>query len=630
MLRRLILFTVVLISINGLYAQEQGVVDRLRPLYESDTLSTEHRIKVLNKLTYHEVNDLQMALKYAQELIELSKSVENNKYLREGYLQKGYILLDLGDLVEAVKAFEQSAARSKEDGHYLGEAVALIAVADIYAEAGDIERAEKNYLQSIDLLREIKEEEFPKRDNTLGIALFNLGDLYLETQRPGKAIDYFSEAGALFDKVGYSVGSYSVIGNLGRAYLGLGNYEQAEAHLKEAIESLRTANYASHIAAYQAALATLYSNQGKYEMAHVEALASLKLVQETGQPAMISEYSKLLSDIDEKRGVYQESLEHLNMHLEYKDSLDGATVDMTRLQWEKAENEAEMAKLQSEKAQNELALQSLQQKRQQLILWITGITALLLIVIALGTYRRYQYTKKTSDIISRERDRAETLLLNILPKQTASELKENGKVKAQRYNDASVLFTDFRNFTKHAEEVDPGLLVKSLDYYFSYFDTLMDKYGLEKIKTVGDAYMCAAGIPFPVEDHARRVVDAALEMLDFVEEAKHHEDAEHIRFDIRIGINSGPVVAGIVGTKKFAYDIWGDTVNIAARMESSSVPGKVNVAEHTYQLIKDRYQCQYRGEIEAKNRGKLKMYFVSGKKEPSEKAPKSNEPVLAD
>jgi class 3 adenylate cyclase len=630
MLHRLIIVIFTLIFPLTQFGQQQRVLDSLRPIYEADTQGVEARLEILSLLSFHEVNDLQQALGYAQELIDLSQSEQNYKFLRNGHLQKGYILLDLGNLVEAVKAFEQSANRARKEGNSLGEAVAITAVADTYTEAGDTERAEKNYLLSIDLLRTVDAEKFPNKDNILGVALFNLGDLYLETKRSERAIAYLVEAGELFDKEGYFVGSSSVIGNLGRAYLNLGEFDKAEEYLKEAIELLGTPNYSSHIAAYQAALAELYLIQGAHNKAHKEAEASLQLVQETSQPAMISEYSKLLATIDQERGEYKEAVEHLNMHIQYKDSLDIATVDMTRLQWEKAENAAEMAKLQSEKAQDELALQSLQQKRQQLILWITGITALLLIVIALGTFRRYHYMKKTSKIISRERDRAESLLLNILPKQTASELKENGKVKAQRYNAASVLFTDFRNFTKHAEEVDPGLLVKSLDYYFSYFDTLMDKYGLEKIKTLGDAYMCAAGIPFPVEDHARRVVDAALEMLDFVEEAKHQDEAEHIRFDIRIGINSGPVVAGVVGTKKFAYDIWGDTVNIAARMESASVPGKVNVAEHTYQLIKDRYQCQYRGEIEAKNRGKLKMYFVSSKKEPSEKAPKRNEPVLAD
>jgi class 3 adenylate cyclase len=290
-----------------------------------------------------------------------------------------------------------------------------------------------------------------------------------------------------------------------------------------------------------------------------------------------------------------------------------ATVDMTRLERERAE-------IQVLRQENELELQALQQRRQRLGLWAAGITALLLIVVAIGSYRRYRFIKNTNKIISEERDRSDGLLLNILPQQTAMELKNLGRVKAQRFDEVSVLFTDFKGFTSHAESLDPEKLVKSIDYYFSHFDTLMDKYGLEKIKTVGDAYMCASGLPYPSEDHAVRIVEAAREILEFVEAAKKDSSEDHVRFDIRIGINSGPVVAGVVGTKKFAYDIWGDTVNIAARMESASEEGKINIAENTYERIKDHFECEARGNIAVKNRGKLNMYYVLSKKHQSQSA----------
>jgi class 3 adenylate cyclase len=194
------------------------------------------------------------------------------------------------------------------------------------------------------------------------------------------------------------------------------------------------------------------------------------------------------------------------------------------------------------------------------------------------------------------------------------ELKKLGRVRAQRFDEVTVMFTDFKGFTSHAESMDPEKLVESIDYYFSHFDTIMDKYGLEKIKTVGDAYMCASGLPYPSEDHAYRILEAALEILEFVEAAKKEDSKEQVRFDIRIGINSGPVVAGVVGTKKFAYDIWGDTVNIASRMESASDVGKINISENTYEIVKNQFDCAYRGNIEVKNRGKLNMYFLLAKK----------------
>jgi class 3 adenylate cyclase len=150
-----------------------------------------------------------------------------------------------------------------------------------------------------------------------------------------------------------------------------------------------------------------------------------------------------------------------------------------------------------------------------------------------------------------------------------------------------------------------------VDFYFSKFDQIMEKYGLEKIKTVGDSYMCAGGLPFPSEDHALKMVRAALEIEQFISDTQNDPNNDKIRLNIRIGINTGPVVAGIVGTKKFAYDIWGDTVNIASRMESNSVPGKINISENTYELVKHAFAVEFRGELHVKNRGTMKMYFVN-------------------
>ena len=211
--------------------------------------------------------------------------------------------------------------------------------------------------------------------------------------------------------------------------------------------------------------------------------------------------------------------------------------------------------------------------------------------------------------ISKEKKISENLLLNILPAETAKELKQNGKVNAIKFDQVTVLFTDFVSFTKFAEHVEPEQLVKSIDFYFKEFDKITTKYGLEKIKTIGDSYMCACGLPTPNPAHARNVICAAKEMMELVRNTLNAQDGLS-HFDIRIGVNTGPVVAGIVGIKKWQYDIWGDTVNIASRMESMSKPGRINLTETTWNEIKDEFPCEYRGEIEAKNRGLLKMYFL--------------------
>ena len=159
-------------------------------------------------------------------------------------------------------------------------------------------------------------------------------------------------------------------------------------------------------------------------------------------------------------------------------------------------------------------------------------------------------------------------------------------------------------------EVAPEKLVKTIDHYFTEFDSIVEKYGLEKIKTIGDAYMAVGGLSFDEKDQAKEMIMAAKEMNAFVTKAKH-DDYTDATFDIRIGINTGAVVAGVVGSKKFAYDIWGDTVNIASRMESCSEAGRINISEDTYNIVKDDFECEYRGKIAVKNRGEMKMYFVN-------------------
>jgi class 3 adenylate cyclase len=233
--------------------------------------------------------------------------------------------------------------------------------------------------------------------------------------------------------------------------------------------------------------------------------------------------------------------------------------------------------------------------------------------LAFGLYRRNKYIDKTKKIINDEKQKSDNLLLNILPKETGEELKKSGKVEAKKYEAVTVLFTDFKGFTKLAENSSPEKLVESVDMYFSEFDKIVAKYKLEKIKTIGDSYMCAGGLPEQTDNHADLMAQAALEILNFVEKTKRVHAVSDIRFDVRIGIHTGPVVAGVVGKYKFSYDIWGDTVNVASRIESSCEAGKISVSEVTYNLLKDKFNFESRGEIQMKNRSPLNMYYLNKK-----------------
>ncbi len=209
-----------------------------------------------------------------------------------------------------------------------------------------------------------------------------------------------------------------------------------------------------------------------------------------------------------------------------------------------------------------------------------------------------------------ERQKSENLLLNILPRPIAQRLKEDQSVIADHYNSATVLFTDIVGFTELSENLTPSELVRFLNQIFSTFDSLVEKYRLEKIKTVGDAYMVAGGIPEPRPDHVDAVADLALEMRNSLANF-HTEKIQSVC--MRTGIHTGPAVAGVIGTKKFIYDVWGDTVNTASRMESHGVGGEIQVSEATYKVLKDKYILEQRGMIEIKGKGRLMTYWLQGK-----------------
>ncbi len=226
--------------------------------------------------------------------------------------------------------------------------------------------------------------------------------------------------------------------------------------------------------------------------------------------------------------------------------------------------------------------------------------------VAIANARIYQQLEVQKREVESEKAKSDALLLNILPSEVATELKQHGFAKAKQFENVTVLFTDFVNFTGISGTLSPKALVEEINAYFIGFDEIITRHGVEKIKTIGDAYMAVCGLPTESENHAEKMVKVALDILDFVNKRKQ----EGGLFDVRIGLNSGSVVAGIIGFRKYAYDIWGDTVNTAARMESSSDKGRINISGVTHELLQGKYNCTYRGKIEAKNKGEIDMYYV--------------------
>jgi class 3 adenylate cyclase len=220
---------------------------------------------------------------------------------------------------------------------------------------------------------------------------------------------------------------------------------------------------------------------------------------------------------------------------------------------------------------------------------------------------------RTAEVVA-EKKKSDDLLLNILPEEVAEELKAKGSADAKQFDEVTVMFTDFKGFTQISEKLTPSELVAEIHTCFKAFDSIMMKYNIEKIKTIGDSYMCAGGLPVSNATNAVDVVNAALEIQHFMlRHLQQRKNEGKEVFEIRIGVHTGPVVAGIVGIKKYAYDIWGDTVNTASRMESSGEAGKINISGSTYELVRDKFTCTYRGKIQAKGKGEVDMYFIEGR-----------------
>ncbi len=227
-------------------------------------------------------------------------------------------------------------------------------------------------------------------------------------------------------------------------------------------------------------------------------------------------------------------------------------------------------------------------------------------------YRLEEIIRERTEALVKEKEETENLLANILPRKTAEELKLKGKATSSKFKMVTVLFADIQGFTKIAEQMNPDKLIDELDRFYFHFDTVVGKYNIEKIKTIGDAYMAAGGIPVKNRTNPVEVVLAALEMQHYMHELKKTKTDI---WDLRIGIHTGSVIAGVVGQKKFSYDIWGDAVNTASRMESSGEIGKVNVSTTTHELVKDFFDCEYRGKMPVKYKGDIEMYFVIGLKD---------------
>ena len=583
----------------ALISQNQAYADSLEIVHIEGSFKEEDHIQILADLMVNH-SDPDKIIEAANELIQRARDSGELLYLMKAYIGKGQALRLKGNLPLALENFYQANEIARELDDQNGIGLTELNIADAYLVMGNYDSSIRHYRSSLPKLKQVKDTI-----NRAG-SLINLGDAYNAMKKPDSALIYLREAEKLVKMLDYRLGLAYCQGNIGISYALLGRSKDAEDKMNNAVAILTELGDSYGVSAYLNYMSDVYIEKEEYSNALSYSMRSLTIAKDLGLKEQLSDANLKISEIYEGLGDTIASYHYFKDHVAYKDSIKNL------------ESIQRMADIRTdfEVAQKQLEVDLLnQQKRtQSIITWSTGIALFLLTLVVFGILRRYRYVNRTNKIIEEEKNRSDLLLLNILPSETAQELKEKGRVKAKRFESVSVLFTDFQGFTLKSQGFSPEKLVASVDYYFSEFDKIIGKYGLEKIKTIGDSYMCAGGLPFASEDHPEKVIEAALEILEFMDWSEKKNDPDIAHFEIRLGINTGAVVAGVVGTKKFAYDIWGDTVNVAARMESNSKPGKINISENTYALVKDLYQCTFRGKIDMKNRGKMNMYYVNGRK----------------
>jgi adenylate cyclase len=590
------------------------------------------------------------ALSYHQKELEINEKLGNKKAILKSLNSIGILYQEQGNYIHALESFEKSLKMSEEFGDDQDVAASFNNMGNIYGTIGNFPLSLEYHQKSLTIREKIFQTEGPQGDKSgIAASLTNIGSIYYGQGNYPSALEYFQKTLAIDEEIGNKEYISGTLGNIGIIYADQGNFTGALKYLKKALVLKEEIGHRMGIARSLSGIGLVYYNQDSTSKALEYYHEALKIELEIENKNGIANSLVVIGSLYQKQRAYsyaldychkglalaeeigvldwqqaaceclyntyldlgkdKEALKYFGQMIEVRDSLfnEENTKKLTRLemQYDFDKKEAETKAEQEKK--DAIALQEV--KRQKLIRngFMGGFGVVLLFA---GVFFRQR------NRIGKEKKRSEELLLNILPEEVAEELKAKGSADAVQIDRVTVLFTDFKGFTAISELVSPKELVADLHECFSAFDSICEKYGIEKIKTIGDAYMAAGGLPSPNTTHAKDVVKAGLEMAEVVEKGKAAKIAAGLPFfEVRIGIHTGPVVAGIVGVKKFQYDIWGDTVNTASRMESSGAVGKVNISEATYDLLKNEpgFAFESRGKIEAKGKGEVEMWFVSEK-----------------
>jgi adenylate cyclase len=554
-------------------------------------------------ITYYFQGKYAEALDNYNQSLDIFKEIRDNVGIANLYSNIGVIYYDQGVDDKALENYLQSLKYSELAGDKFRILIALNNIGGVYnIKEATYDKALEYYLKALPICEELGKTE------ELGTIAVNIGSIYFDKNDDAKALFYFNKSLAAYGK---SEGSLNAYNALGKLYKREQKFDLALESHNQALSIAEKVTSKISIVQSLMGLGNVYADRG-------DPSTALRYYHRAEVPAVEIQANHELKDLyQEMARAYHMSRDFRNafryqtLYSNTKDTLYNIETDKKlgslQFDFDLQKKQGEINLLTKDKALGDLRLKRQQFAKNALIVGLT-----LVLLIALLIYRNYRAKSRTNKILDRQKAEIERLLLNTLPAEIAKELQETGSAAPRNYESVAVMFTDFKGFSAIAEKMPPQELVEELSTCFISFDDIIGKYNLEKIKTIGDSYMCAGGIPSPDPDYVFNVVKAAIEIRDFMAQLnKRKIEAGEEPWEVRIGVNVGPVVAGVVGKKKYAYDIWGGAVNIASRMESNGKVGEVNISAGVYEMIKEDYDCVYRGKIFAKNIGEIDMYFIN-------------------
>lgn len=610
------------------------------------------------------------AINYSKEAIKLANELNKFELEVDAFNNMGYSFIKLEQYEDAIKSFQTAYLISNNNNYLKGQAYSKNGYGYVWSMAGDYTKALENYEEALDLFLNLGDKQgVAYVNNNIGTVYESIGamdkalEYFVKSLKLNEEIDnkeematnynnmgfinskmnnfdeafvYYTKALEIYEVLDNKMGLIDTYMNLGSFFREFERYEESYGFFKKALTlaveinkqdkiseglvNLASLNEVSGkldvaLKLYKSSLdiskkfnlkediinaynniGTVYNKLKEYELAIQNHEKAYELAKEITYREGLESSLKNLANDYQKNEDYESANYYYVLYSEFKDALreeesaKNFANSQTLYETEKKDKEI--------KAQKEEILLKEKKARIQMIIIILALIFLLIVAVFLI-------------IIAKEKKKSEKLLLNVLPKKVADDLKKYGKTEPEKFDNVTVYFSDVVGFTNMSSKFDPAFLINELNDIFTTFDNIMEKHNCERIKTIGDAYFAVCGLPTPNEKHAENITNASLEIMEALK--KRNENSE-VEWKIRIGIHTGSLVGGVVGIKKYIYDLFGDTVNTASRMESNSEPMRINMSDSTYEIVKDKYEFIEREPMEVKGKGIFKMYFLEGEK----------------